>query len=184
MLSLTRPLGRVPFILGVSLANSALLLVILLSFAFLPSGAGHIAVLVIVGALMGWWFSLHARRFATAGRSVGWPAMVAAVCFLTFAVSYLTIAALWSVPDVQQAAFRTGGSDYTRHVESWAVVSETGRWLAGWLGATTAVLFSGFLAMVMSVVALASAFFSVIALVLPSRNPAPMLSGRVGIPGR
>jgi hypothetical protein len=37
---------------------------------------------------------------------------------------------------------------------------------------------------VMSVVAVASAFFSFITLVLPSRSAAPMLSGRVGVPGR
>jgi hypothetical protein len=169
MFALDRPLDRIPFALGVTVANSAILLAILLSFAFLPSGAGHLAVFVIVGALMWWWFALHARRFRAAGRGFAWPALAAAGCFLTFAVSYGLIAALWSVPEVQQEAFRTGGSDYTRHVETWTELAMFGRWMAGWFGAATAIVISGLLATIMGLVALASGVFSMIAMLLPSQ---------------
>jgi hypothetical protein len=170
---LKRPLGRIPFVLGVAAANSALLIAALASFALLPSGAGHMAVLVIMAALMWWWFSLHARRFAGAGGSIGWPAATAATAFATFAVSYLIIAALWSVPAVQEEAFRTGGSDYRGHVETWGAVAEFGRWLGGWVNAAWALTITGILAVVMGVVALATLAVSTVALMLPTASAAP-----------
>jgi hypothetical protein len=168
MFSLSRPLGRIPFVLGVGVANSALVLATLLSFAFLPSGAGHVAVFIMMGALMWWWFSLHARRFAGAGRSLFWPGAMAAVAFGTFVLSYGIVAALWSVPEVQQEAFRTGGSDYTRHVETSAALVEFGRWTMGWIGAAGAVVLSGALAVGMGLVACLTGIVSFAALLLPS----------------
>jgi hypothetical protein len=168
MFSLARPLGRIPFVMGVGVANSALVLAALVSFAFLPSGAGHVAVLVVIGALMWWWFSLHARRFRGAGRSLFWPGAMAAVAFATFAVSYGIIAALWSVPEVQQEAFRTGGSDYTRHVETSAALLSLGRWTMSWVGAAGAVVLSGALAVGMGLVACVTGVVSFAALLLPS----------------
>ncbi|MGL4242893.1 MAG: hypothetical protein ACRCTI_17405 [Beijerinckiaceae bacterium] len=172
MLSLGRPLDRIPFVFGVTAANSAILLAVLLSFAFLPTGAGHIAVMIVVGALMWWWFALHARRFASAGQGIGWPVMAGLTCFLTFAVSYAIIAALWSVPEVQQEAFRTGGSDYTKHIETSAALVGFGRWMTGWVGAASSVVIAGLLATLMSLVALASGVFSFVAMLLPNRSSA------------
>jgi hypothetical protein len=173
--ALSRPLDRIRFVLGVTVANSALLLASLLSFAFLPSGAGHIAVLVIMAALIWWWFSLHARRFVAAGRGLFWPAAMALVGFGSFALSYTLIAALWSVPEVQIEAFRTGGSDYTKHVETSAALIGMGRLFAGWVGAAGAIVFAGFLAVVMGFVALASGFVSLAALLMSSGGPVTLL---------
>jgi hypothetical protein len=170
MSALSRPLDRFRFVLGVAVANSAILFVSLLSFAFLPSGAGHIAVLVVMAALIWWWFSLHARRFSGAGRGVFWPATFALIGFGAFAVSYTIIAALWSVPEVQQEAFRTGGSDYTRHVETSAAIIGLGRWFAGFVGAAGAILLAGFLATVMGLVALLTGFVSLAALLMSSSS--------------
>jgi hypothetical protein len=173
MLSLSRPIGRIPFLIGVGLANSALVLAVLLAFAFLPVGAGHMAVLVIVGALMWWWFSLHARRFAGTGRGASWPAIMAIVAYGTFALSYGVIAALWSVPEVQQAAFQTGGSDFTKHVETIPLVLDLGRWLASWVGAAGAIILAGLLATAMGVVSLVAGVFSVVTLLLPAARMNP-----------
>lgn len=175
MFSLNQPIGRVPFALGVGAANSLILFAILIVFAFMPSGTGHVAVLVLIAALMAWWFSLHARRFAGAGRSLVWPLVMVLVCYGTFAISYGIIAALWSVPEVQQEAFRTGGSDHTRHVETSAVVIGLGKWLAGVAGAAGALALTGVLALLMALVAMVSGVVSVIALVLPSRSNLPLL---------
>jgi hypothetical protein len=168
VLSLSAPLGRFVFAAGVGVANTALFVMALASFAFLPSGEGHIAVLVIMGALMMWWFSLHARRFADAGWGVGWPAAVAVMAYGTFAVSYLIVAALWSVPEVQQEAFRTGGGDYRQHRETFEALTTLGRWLAGGIGAAWAVVLTGFLAVVMGLVSIGAGVFSLVALMLPS----------------
>jgi hypothetical protein len=168
MFALARPLDRIRFVLGVTVANSAILLASLLSFVFLPSGAGHIAVLVVMAALIWWWFSLHARRFAGAGRGLFWPGAMAFTGFASFALSYGIIAALWSVPEVQQEAFRTGGTDYTRHVETSAALIGLGRFVAGWVGAAGAVIIAGFLAVVMGVFALSSGFVSLAALLMTS----------------
>jgi hypothetical protein len=177
MFSLSAPLGRIGFSAGVGVANTALLLTALLSFAFLPSGAGHVAVLVIMAALMTWWFTLHARRFAAMGRGQGWPAAMTAVAYLTFAVSYVIIAALWSVPEVQQAAFQTGGSDFRNHKETLEAISTLGRWMAAGVGAASAIVITGLLAVVMGLVAIAAGVFSLVTLMLPGAAlPAP--SGR------
>lgn len=175
MFAVSRPIGRLPFLFAVSTVNSLLLLAVLLAFTFMPSGAGHMAVLVIIAAFMGWWFSLHARRFVGAGRGLFWPLMAALVCFGTFAMSYAIIAALWSVPEVQQEAFRTGGSDYTRHIETSALVVATGKWLAGWAGAAGSIALTGFLAMLMGLVALGSCILTFAAMLLPSGMSAPLL---------
>jgi hypothetical protein len=177
MFALSRPLDRIRFVLGVAVANSAILLVGLASFAFLPIGAGHIAVFVIMAALIWWWFSLHARRFTGAGRGLFWPAAMAIAGFATFALSYTLIAALWSVPEVQQEAFRTGGSDYTKHIETSAALLGLGRWFAGWVGTAGAILFAGFLAVVMGFVALMTGFVSFAALLMSS-------GGKQMLPGR
>jgi hypothetical protein len=169
MFSLNRPLGRIPFVIGTSFVDSVLLLATLLAFAFMPSGNGHIGVLIIMAALMGWWFSLHARRFATSGYGFGWPLVVASAGFLTFAMAYGVNAALWSVPDVQQEAFRTGGTDFTRHVETSAALLGLGRWFAAWIGVAGALVLSGFMAILMGLVAFLSGVFSFVALVLPTR---------------
>jgi hypothetical protein len=172
MSALSRPLDRIRFVLGVAVANSAMLLTSLLSFAFLPSGAGHIAVLVIMAALIWWWFSLHARRFVGAGRGLFWPGSMALIGFATFALSYTIIAALWSVPEVQQEAFRTGGNDYTKHIETSAALLGLGRWVAGWVGAAGAILLAGFLAMVMGLVALTAGFVTLAGLLMSSARVA------------
>jgi uncharacterized membrane protein YhaH (DUF805 family) len=171
MFSLSRPIGRIRFVLGVGVANSLIILATLISFAFLPSGAGHIAVLVVMAALLWWWFSLHARRFLDAGRGLFWPAAMGLLCFGVFALSYGVIAALWSVPEVQQEAFRTGGSDYTKHVETSAALLGLGRWFAGWVGAAGAVMLAGFLAMLMGFVALLSGFVTLAGLLMSSGAP-------------
>jgi hypothetical protein len=174
MFSLSAPLGRMPFAFGVSIANTVILLAALASFAFLPAGAGHAAVLIIMGALMWWWFTLHARRFAATGRGAAWPALMAAAAFLTFAVSYIVIAALWSVPEVQEAAFRTGGSDYRHHKETLEALATLGRWMASGVGAASAIVTSGLLAMLMGLVSLAAGLFSLVTLMLPAAASAPM----------
>jgi hypothetical protein len=174
MFSLARPLGRIPFVVGVAAANSAMVLATLVSFVFLPSGAGHIAVLLIMAALVWWWFSLHARRFAGAGKGRFWPGAMALIGYGAFAASYTLIAALWSVPEVQQEAFRTGGNDYTRHVETSAALIGLGRLLAGWAGAAGAIVLASIMGVVMSLTALASGFVSFAALVMPSGSAAAL----------
>jgi hypothetical protein len=73
MFSLNRPLGRIPFVIGTSFVDSVLLLATLLAFAFMPSGNGHIGVLIIMAALMGWWFGdLRRQATGSAGRWL-WP---------------------------------------------------------------------------------------------------------------
>jgi hypothetical protein len=166
-----QPLGRIRFLVGLTAANSLILLVTLVSFAFLPTGSGHVAVLVIMGALIWWWYSLHARRFAGAGRGRFWPGAFALMGFATFALSYTIIAALWSSPEVQAEAFRTGGSDYRKHVETSETLIGMGRWFASWAGAAGAVLLAGFLAIVMGGVALLTGFVSAAALLMSSHTP-------------
>jgi hypothetical protein len=173
MLSLSAPLGRIGFAGGVGAANTAMFVVALVSFGFLPSGAGHIAVLVVMGALMAWWFSLHARRFATTGRGAAWPGVMTAVAYLTFAISYVIIAALWSVPEVQQEAFRTGGGDYRQHKETIEALATLGRWLADGVGAASAIVMTGLLAMLMVAVSIMAGVFSLVTLFLPGAGPPP-----------
>jgi uncharacterized membrane protein HdeD (DUF308 family) len=97
-------------------------------------------------------------------------------------VSYAVIAALWSVPEVQQAAFRTGGSDFTRHVETWQAVAGFGQLIAGAVGAASAIVIAGLLATLMGAAAVASGVFSFVAMLLPNRT-APAVA-RFGDPQR
>ena len=104
MLSTQSPLGRIAFIIHVSLLNLVILVAVLIALTFQPSGGGHWAVLIVVGALQYLWFVLHARRFRDSGRGASWPRIFGLACFASFVLGYLLIAALWSSSEVQAAA--------------------------------------------------------------------------------
>jgi hypothetical protein len=167
----SRPLGRFPFLASVSGVNIAILVTVLLALSFRPSGGGHLAVLIVVGALQAIWLVLHARRFSDAGYGKGWPVAMFILVFATFALSYLTMAALWSSPDVQREAFRTAGGisggGMVDHVETNTLVVESGRAIASFIGVTGAVVLSGFLMLCLGFVAFVSGCFSLVALALP-----------------
>jgi hypothetical protein len=169
---LTKPLGRIPFLAGITALNSVILLAVILAFSFRPSGAGHGAALVIVGALQALWLVLHSRRFADAGRTKTWPLLMTLLCFGSFAIGYMITAALWSSPEIQQEAFRTAGgiagAGPIAHHESNALIIEGGRIIAGFLGAAGAVVLSGLVVTALGGVAMLSGAFSVFALLLPS----------------
>jgi hypothetical protein len=166
------PLGRMPFLFGVTALNMLIFLVITLAFSFRPSGAGHMAVLVVVGALQALWFVLHGRRFADAGRPKTGPLLMTLLCFGSFAVGYMITAALWSSPEIQQEAFRTtggiAGAGPVLHLESNPFIAEGGRMIAGVLGAAGAVVLSGFIVAALAGVTALSGAFSLFALLLPS----------------
>lgn len=178
MFNPSRPLGRLPFFGGLSAVNTAILVAATAALTILPAGAGHVAVIVVVGGLQAVWFALHARRFADAGHGPGWPLGMTLALFAIFAGGYLLVASLWSVPEVQQEAFRTaGGIGGGRHayVETSEAIIAAGRALASVMGAAGAVLFTGVAVFVMGLAAAVSAVFSIVALALPSRRiePAP-----------
>jgi hypothetical protein len=169
---LYRPLGRLPFLAGLTFVNTAMLIAAATSLTFLPTGGGHLAVLVVMGALHTWWFILHARRFADSSRSAGLPLGVAAAMFAIFAGGYLLIAALWSVPEVQQEAFRTGGGIGARHaaVETNEALIAAGRALASALGVAQAVLLTGAAVILMGFAAFVAGVFSIVTLLMPARR--------------
>jgi hypothetical protein len=181
--SLTRPLGRLKFLFGVTGVNIALGLVVLVALTFRPSGAGHLAVIILVAALQIVWMTLHARRFADAGRGPLGSIVVFLFGLAVFVVGYLIFAALWSSPEVQREAFRTagglGGSVLPLHIETNPLVLDAGRALAGWFGAAGAVVLSGVILFGFAATAMLAGAFTLFALVLSSRNqPASMLSGQ------
>jgi hypothetical protein len=168
--STERPLGRIAFITQVSLLNILILIAALVALTFQPSGGGHLAVLIVVGALQYLWFVLHGRRFWDAGRSQYWPRAMGLACFATFALGYLLIAALWSSPEVQAEAFRTGGglvAGTVRHIETNPLVIESGRVITSFFGTAGALVLSGLAIVGMGLMAFASGVFSVIAFMLP-----------------
>jgi hypothetical protein len=168
--ALARPIGRIKFLAAVTGVNMALGLVILVALTFRPSGGGHLAVVILVAALQFLWMTLHARRFADAGRGPV-PAIVVFVFgLMVFVVGYLIFAALWSSPEVQREAFRTagglGGSNMPIHIESNPLVLEAGRALAGWFGAAGAVVLSGVILFGFATTAMLAGAFTLFALVL------------------
>ena len=172
MLNPLRPLGRLPFFAGLTVLNTALLVATAAALTFLPAGGGHIAVLVIVGALHGIWGVLHARRFADAGRGPAAPIGAALALFSLFAGGYLLVASLWSVPAVQEEAFRTGGGIGARHiaVETSETVIAMGRALSSVMDAAQAVLFTGAVIVVLMLAAAASGVFSIVTLFMAPRR--------------
>jgi hypothetical protein len=166
LFSIARPMGRIPFFMIVSVLNTVILLAVITALGLRPAGAGHIAVLIIMGTLQVAWFILHARRFADAGKAATWPAFVTIMAFVSFALGYLVLAALWSSPEYQREAFRTAGS-LVDHVESNPGLIEAGRLIMGMMGTAGALVLSGAIWFGMGLVALICGFFSLFALVLP-----------------
>jgi hypothetical protein len=179
MLSTELPLGRLAFFSQVSLLNIVILIAALLALTFQPSGGGHLAVLIVVGALQYVWFVLHGRRFRDAGRGLYWPRLMGLASFASFALGYLLIAVLWSSPEVQAEAFRTGGglaSGTARHIETNPLVIESGRAITSFFGTAGALVLSGLAVAGMVLVAIAGGVFSVASLILPGvRAPVEVL---------
>ncbi len=171
MLSMSRPLGRLPFLLGTSGLNVALLCAVLLGLAFRPTGGGHLAVLISVGALQYLWMVLHVRRFADAGKGRGVPVAAFVICFAVFVLGYLVLAALWASPEVQREAFRTAGglsgSGAINHLETVQLLVDSGRIITSAMGAAGAVVLSGLILLGFGVTAFVSGCFSIVAAVLP-----------------
>jgi hypothetical protein len=174
MSSLSKPIGRLKFLAFVTPVNIAIFIAATSALAFRPTGGGHLAVLIVVGALQAIWFSLHSKRFADAGRGPLWPLTAFAICFVTFTVGYLIMAALWSSPEIQREAFRTGGKvvdgGYVDHIETNLLLLELGRSFASILGSAGAVILSGLVVSGMAVVSVFSFIFSCVALLLPSQR--------------
>jgi hypothetical protein len=178
---LGKPMNRWQFAATTIPLNGVIAFAALVALAFRPVGAGHIAVLVVVGALQYVWFVLHARRFADAGKRLWLPSLAFAACFLTFAVSYLILAALWSSPDIQREVFRTGGGigsyDPSSHIETLGSVIAIGQSMLSLFGAAGSAVLSGFIILMLGLVALGAGVFSVVAFILPSG-----LSGAIATP--
>jgi hypothetical protein len=174
MLSLSKPLGRLKFLAFLTPVNIAIFIAATSAIAFRPTGGGHLAVLIVVGALQAIWFFLHRKRFADAGKGPQWPFAAFAICFVTFALGYLIMAALWSSPEIQREAFRTGGrvvdGGFVDHIETNALLIEAGRSFASILGSAGAVILSGLIVGGMAAVSLMSFLFSFVALLLPSQG--------------
>ncbi len=170
MFTLSRPLGRLPFLAGLSAVNILLAMTATLALTLLPASGFSTAAVVVVTALQGAWLVLHARRFADAGRGPGWPISFAATGFAVFLLGYLISASLWSVPEVQQEAFRTAGGIGTvrNAVAVNPLLGDFGRAMASVLGAAGALIVTGLVAIAMLLLAGASVVFSSIALLLPS----------------
>ena len=178
---LAKPLGRIPFLASVMALNTAILFAVTVAFWLRPSGSGHMAALVIVGALQALWLVLHSRRFADAGRPKTWPVLMTLLCFGSFAIGYMIMAALWSSPEIQQEAFRTAGrvtgDGLPTHLESNALIIEGGRAITGLLGAAGAVVLSGVVVTALACVAVISGGFSLFATLLPSRVQGSWVQG-------
>jgi hypothetical protein len=172
LLSISRPMGRLPFIIAVSGMNIVILLTILFGLAVRPTGGGHLAVLIIVGGLQYAWMMLHARRFFDAGHGPAVPIMMFLLCFGAFAAGYLFLAALWASPEVQREAFRTAGGitgsgAIVGHEETIQFLVDGGRIIAASFGVAGAVVLSGFILLGFGIIAFISGCFSVIAAILP-----------------
>ncbi len=183
MLSMSRPLGRLSFLLGTSGLNVVILCAVLLGMAFRPTGGGHLAVLISVGALQYLWMVLHVRRFADAGMGRGIPVAAFAICLATFVAGYLVLAALWASPEVQREAFRTAGglsgSGAVHHLETNQMIVDGGRFITSAIGAAGAVVLSGLILLGFGLTAFASGCFSIVAALLPGGRSA---SGYSAIP--
>jgi hypothetical protein len=171
-------MGRIPFFAAVSVLNTVILFAVITSLGLRPAGAGHAAVLIIVGTLQAAWFILHARRFSDSGKSAFWPAVLTGLAFASFALGYLVLAALWSSPEYQREAFRTAGG-IVDHVESNPGLIEAGRLIMGLMGAAGALFLSGAIWLGMGLIALICGFFSLFALVLPGGRSGPQVVPRV-----
>ncbi len=185
MFTLSRPLGRLPFIAGLSVVNIAIAASAALALTLLPASGFSMAAVVIVAALQAAWLVLHARRFADAGRGASWPIIAALACFGVFFVGYVISASLWSVPEVQQEAFRTAGGIGSARVpvEVNPVIADAGRALASVLGAAGALIVTGLIAVIMFLVAGVSVVFSTVTLLLPARtdrSPLPLAPAGAG----
>jgi hypothetical protein len=175
MLSLSRPLGRLGFLALVTPVNIVIFLAASAAIAVRPTGGGHLAVLIVVGALQAFWFILHARRFADAGRGRFWPFIAFLTCFGSFALGYLIMAALWSSPEVQREAFKTAGAlaggGLADHIETNTAVIEVGQAIASLFGAAGAVILSGLVITGLASVSFLSFVFSCVALTLSGQRP-------------
>ncbi len=180
MLSLSKPLGRLGFLALVTPVNILIFMAASAAIAFRPTGGGHLAVIIVVGALQAVWFTLHARRFADAGRGVFWPLMAFLSCFGSFVLGYMIMAALWSSPEIQREAFKTAGAlaggGLADHVETNAILIEGGRAIASMFGAAGAVILSGLVVTGLAIVSFLSFVFSCVALVLSGQRPVSTLS--------
>jgi hypothetical protein len=173
VLSMSRPMGRLPFLIAISGMNIVILLTVLFGLAFRPTGGGHLAVLIVVGGLQYVWMTLHARRFLDAGHGPAVPIMAFLLCFAAFAAGYLFLAALWASPEVQREAFRTAGGitgsgAIVGHEETIQFLVDGGRIIAASFGVAGAVVLSGFILLGFGIIAVVSGCFSIIAAALPS----------------
>jgi hypothetical protein len=181
VLSVSRPLGRVPFLLGVSGLNIIILFAVVASLAFRPTGGGHLAVLIVVGGLQYVWMTLHARRFLDAGHGPVVPIVMFLICLGVFLAGYLTLASLWASPEVQREAFRTAGGitgsgAVVGHEETLQFLVDGGRIIAASFGVAGAVVLSGFVLIGLAITAFVSGCFSVISAVLPTERAVQMAS--------
>jgi hypothetical protein len=172
VLSMSRPMGRLPFMIAISGMNIVILLAVLLALALRPTGGGHLAVLIAVGSLQFIWMTLHARRFLDAGKGAGWPIAMYLLCFGAFALGYIILASLWASPEVQREAFRTAGGiagngAVMGHEETLQFLVDGGRVIAASFGAAGAVVLSGFILIGLAITAFVSGCFSLLALALP-----------------
>ena len=170
-MTLSRPLGRLPFFAGLSVVNIAIAALATVSLVLLPSRGASLAVLVVMSALQAVWLLLHVRRFVDAGRGPAWAIGFWLLGFGVFVLGYLVSASLWSVPEVQQEAFRTAGGIGGRMqspADALPVLVDAGRAMADVLGAAGALFITGLIAIVFVVVAAVSAVFSTVTLLLPA----------------
>jgi hypothetical protein len=179
LFNLARPLGRIGFLLWLTPVNTMLFVVVSFALFLHPTGAGHIATLIVVAALLYWWFSLHARRFADAGKGPGAAALMAAVGFGSFALGHLVMAALWATPEVKAEAFRTGGGmgggmgGVMDHVETLPFLIDGGKAITAALGVAGSLALSGAVLVALGLVSAAGAAFSVYALLLAGGRRSP-----------
>jgi hypothetical protein len=193
LFNLARPLGRIGFLFWLTPVNTMLFVVIGFALFLHPTGAGHIATLIIVAALLYWWFSLHARRLADAGKGPGAAALMAVVGFASFALGHLVMAALWATPEVKAEAFRTGGGiggglgGIMDRVETLPFLIDGGKAITAALGVAGSLALSGAVLAALGLVSVAGAAFSAYALLLTGgRHLPPALppNGRFSFPPR
>ncbi|MGL5116727.1 MAG: hypothetical protein ACRC7C_15520 [Beijerinckiaceae bacterium] len=177
MFNLARPLGRLGFLLWLTPVNTLLVLVVSFALLLHPTGAGHIATLIVVAALFSAWFTLHARRFADAGKGAGAAGLMAVVAFASFAIGHLIMAALWAAPEVKAEAFRTGGGfgggGIADHVETLPFLIDGGKAIAATLGIAGSLALSGAVVVALGLVSCAGAAFSIYALLLSGGRSVP-----------
>jgi hypothetical protein len=191
LFNLARPLGRIGFLIWLTPVNTVLFIVTGFALFLHPTGAGHIATLIIVAALIYWWFMLHARRFADAGKGSGAAGLMAIVGFASFALGHLIMAALWATPEVKAEAFRTGGgiggSGVMDHVETLPFLIDGGKAITAAIGVAGSLALSGAVLIVLGLVSAAGLAFSFYTLLLSGgRRLPPVLpsNGRFSFPPR